>query len=98
MGHEPLLELLRKYSDYSAHVRRMIYEHLEEWEDKQEEIEAQWPEYTQSTLMLSRPPHQRDPHKAAADWRLAYFSDVEALQMHKHYTCTSQTATASGSP
>ena len=85
MGHEPLLELLRKYSDYSAHVRRMIYEHPEEWQDKQEEIEAQWPEYKQSTLMLSRPPHQRDPHKAAADWRLAYFSDVEALQMHKQH-------------
>ena len=85
MGQEPLLELLRKYSDYSAHVRRMIYEHPEEWEDKREEIEAQWPEYKQSTLMPSRPQYQRDPHKAAADWRLAYFSDVEVLQMHKQH-------------
>ena len=63
----------------------MIYEHPEEWEDKREEIEAQWPEYKQSNLMPSRPQHQRDPNKAAADWRLAYFSDVEVLQMHKQH-------------
>ena len=86
MGREPLLELLRKYSDYSAHVRRMVYCNPEAWQDKQQEVEEGWPEYKHSTLMLSKPDYQTDGRMAPADWRLRYLAeDVEALQMHKQH-------------
>lgn len=86
LGREPLLELLRKYSDYSAHVRRMVYRDPEEWHEEQHEIEDQWPEYKQATLMQSRPGYQTDHGRAAADWRMAYLcEDVDALQKHKQH-------------
>lgn len=44
LGKEPVLELLRKYSDYSAHVSRKVYCNPEAWHDKQHEIEEQWPD------------------------------------------------------
>ena len=81
-----MLELLRKYSDYSAHVRRMIYCDPETWQEKQQEVEDEWPEYKQSTLMLSRPEYQQNHMMDAMAWRTAYLSeDIEALQMHKQH-------------
>ena len=86
LGKEPMLELLRKYSDYSAHVRRMVYCNPDEWQDKQQEVEEQWPEYKHSTLMLSKPDYQTDSQMAPAEWKLRYLTeDVEALQMHKQH-------------
>ena len=86
-GKETMLELLRKYSDYSAHVSRKVYCDPEEWQErKQQQVEDQWPEYKQSTLMQSRPGYQQDRRKPAAAWRMAYLSeDVEALQQHKQH-------------
>jgi len=86
LDKKPLLELLRKYSDYSAHVRRMIYCDPETWQEKRQEVEDEWPEYKQSTLMLSRPKYQKNHLMDAMAWRTAYLSeDVEALQMHKQH-------------
>ena len=86
LGKKPMLELLRKYSDYSAHVRRMIYCDPEAWQEKQEAVEDEWPEYRQSTLMLKRPGYQSDDAMPALTWKRDYLgTDVEALQMHKQH-------------
>ena len=39
----PFLEMLRRYSSYTAHVRRMVYCNPEAWEEERDEVEAQWP-------------------------------------------------------
>ncbi len=87
LGREPMLELLRKYSDYSAHVQRRIYSNPDAWHNKrQEEVEEEWPEYRSSNLMLSRPGYQLDDTMDAEDWRQMYLAeDVEELQMHKQH-------------
>ena len=83
---EPMLEILRKYSDYSGHVRRMVYDRPEDWEDERADVEEGWPEYKLSTLMQSRPGYQQNHGRPAAEWRMAYLSDdVEALQKHKQH-------------
>lgn len=58
MGPKPLLELLRKYSEYSGHVQRKVY--CDPNLKKQQEVEEAWPEYAESQLMVSRPHYQRD--------------------------------------
>jgi len=86
LGKEPLIEMLRKYSDYSGHVKRMVYCDPHAWHDKQQEVEDAWPEYKQSTLMLDRPRHHQDHQMEANSWRTAYLADdVESLQMHKQH-------------
>ena len=87
LGPKAMLELLRMYSDYSAHISRKVYERPEDWEEEEQiKIEAWWPEYKLSTLMLSKPNYQSDKRMAAAEWRMAYLSeDVEALQKHKQH-------------
>jgi len=86
LGQERMLEMLRKYSDYSAHVSRKVYCNPEAWHDKQHEIEEQWPEYKASSLMQSRPGYQQDEIVTPAEWRRIYLAeDVEALQMHKQH-------------
>ena len=87
LGREPVLELLRKYSDFSAHVQRRIYSNPEAWHDKrQAEVEEEWPEYKNSSLMLSRPTYQLDCLMDPEEWRQAYLAeDVEELQMHKQH-------------
>ena len=78
--------MLRKYSDYSGHVRRMVYCDPHAWHDKQQEVEDAWPEYKQSTLMLDRPRHHQNHQMQATMWRTAYLADeVESLQMHKQH-------------
>ena len=38
MGNERMLEILRRFSDYTAHVRRMVYCDLSAWRDQQEKV------------------------------------------------------------
>ena len=85
-GPKALLELLRKYSDYSAHVTRKIYTSPEAWEEKQQQVEEEWPEYKNSKLMTSRPGYQLDHYQPACEWAETYLAeDVEGLQMHKQH-------------
>ena len=85
-GPKALLELLRKYSDYSAHVTRKVYVNPEVWGDKQQQVEEEWPEYKNSVLMVSRPGYQLDHCRPALEWKGAYLAeDAEALQMHKQH-------------
>lgn len=87
LGKEPMLELLRKYSCYGSHVRRMVYCDPEAWREQREKAEDEWPEYKKSTLMLSRPEYQQGHYVAtAAEWKRVYLAkDVEALQAHKQH-------------
>ena len=87
LGREPMLELLRNYSHYSAHVQRRVYWNPEAWHDRrQEEVEEEWPEYRDSSLMLSRPTYQLNATMDAEEWRQTYLAeDVEELQMHKQH-------------
>ena len=81
-----MLEQLRKYSDYTAHVSRTIYCEPEACRAKQKEVEDGWPEYRNSHLMLSRPAYQSDLLLDANDWSREYLArDVEQLQMHKQH-------------
>ena len=83
---EPLLEMLRRYSSYTAHVRRMVYCNPEAWEEERDEVEAQWPEYRGCSLMNSRPAYQTDCAMDPADWRIAYLAhDPEELQKRKQH-------------
>jgi len=86
-GRKPLLELLRKYSTYSAHVTRKVYCNTEDWVQwKQAAIEAQWPEYKDSMLMLSRPAYQLDAEMDPISWAREFLEfDVEELQRHKQH-------------
>ena len=80
------LELLRKYTAYSAHVRRTIYCDPESWQDQQKEVEDEWPEYRGSLLMVSRPGYQRQRNGGADAWKFAYLNeDVEQLQQRKQH-------------
>ena len=89
MGKEPLLEMLRRYSSYSAHVRRTIYADPKKWEEEERmELEDQWPEYKESSLMVSRPSYQLRDNATmdAGTWRIEFLdTDVEALQKHKQH-------------
>ena len=85
-GPKALLELLRKYSNYSAHVTRKVYVNPEAWGAKQQQVEEEWPEYKNSMLMVSRPGYQLDHCRPAPEWTEAYLTeDAEALQMHKQH-------------
>ena len=50
----------------------MVYVDLEAWQAKRKEIEDEWPEYKNSTLMLSRPEYQQDQSMPAVTWKTAY--------------------------
>ena len=83
---EPLLELLRRYSDYSAHVSRKVYCNPSAWEEEQDEVEAEWPEYKGCTLMSSRPRYQSDSALDPAAWKAAFLAqDAEGLQKRKQH-------------
>eukprot|EP00975_Prorocentrum_lima_P047719 9976946-Prorocentrum_lima.AAC.1 len=66
-----LQDLLDSHARYAAAVRRQIYEHPEEWtEAAQDKLEEAWPDYKESTLMVSRPEYQRAPGSPpATEWR-----------------------------
>ena len=88
LSNERQLELLRRYSTYSAHVRRTIYDRPQDWEKEQEDVEADWPEYKSCNLMVSRPTYQSADAAAmtAEEWKMAYLTqDVEELQKRKQH-------------
>ena len=86
MGNERMLEILRRFSDYTAHVRRMVYCDVNAWREQQEEVEAEWPENRGSPLMLSRPDYQNDQTLEASAWKREYLArDVEGLQKRKQH-------------
>ena len=81
-----MVELLRKYTSYSAHVRRSIYCNPEKCEQEREEIEEAWPEYKDCWLMLTRPEYQMNPEVPEAAWKQQYLEDdVEQLQQRKQH-------------
>ena len=83
---EQQLEMLRKYSDYTAHVRRMVYCDPLAWKGEQEQLEEEWPEYRTSPIMVSRPAYQADIALEPLGWKKAYLEgDVEALQKRKQH-------------
>ncbi|CAE7250581.1 pfh1, partial [Symbiodinium natans] len=78
--------LLQKYMAYAGHVRRSVYSDPAAWKQKRHSIEAEWPEYRKSTLVLSRPSYQKDAALEGEQWRRAFLEeDVEALQQHKQH-------------
>ena len=80
------LEMLRRYTAYSAHVTRTVYADPEAWRRDKDEVEAEWPEYQNCLLMLSRPTYQRDANATPAAWKLQYLhEDVEQLQQRKQH-------------
>ena len=80
------LEMLRKYSSYTAHVRRMVYCNPKSWQEEQEKVEEEWPEYKDSRLMISRPSYQTDSFIAHGPWKDCYLrEDVELLQQRKQH-------------
>ena len=80
------MELLRRYSDYSAHVSRKVYCNPSAWEEEQDEVEAEWPEYKGCTLMSSRPRYQSDRALDPAAWKAAFLAqDAEGLQKRKQH-------------
>eukprot|EP00971_Amphidinium_carterae_P333709 6468568-Amphidinium_carterae.1 len=85
--HKRLAELCKEYGAYNAHVRHMTYVDKDMWTaKKQAEIEDDWPEYKQSTLMLCRPQYQSDGTMEANEWKKKYMAeDVERLQQHKQH-------------
>ena len=86
VGEKWLLEMLRRYSDYSGHVRRMIYSNPEAWEEERDAVEAAWPEYKDCALMSSRPSYQCDSILEPAAWKAIYLAtDVEELQKRKQH-------------
>ena len=86
LGKESQLELVRKYSDYTAHVQRKVYHNPEAWHAQQKAVEDEWPEYKTSGLMVSRPAYQLDGSLSAEEWKMQYLAeDVELLQMHKQH-------------
>ena len=68
-------------------MSRTVYENPEEWEQKREETEKQWPEYRHSTLALSRPTYQSANDSVDEQtWRRLYLrEDVEVLQQLKQH-------------
>ena len=88
LGNQRLVEMLRRYSSYSAHVRRMVYCNPHQWQEELEEVEAEWPEYKNCSLMVSRPAYQAAEAAscAAEEWKAIYLSkDVEELQKRKQH-------------
>ena len=88
LSHERQLELLRRYSTYSAHVRRTIYCKPGDWEEEQQDVEADWPEYKGCALMASRPTYQSADAASmtAEEWKTVYLTqDVEELQKRKQH-------------
>lgn len=84
LSKQPLLDLLRRCTNYASHVQRKVYCNTDAWEEEREGIEAAWPEYKDCTLMTSRPAYQLDVNMEPAAWRAAYLEqDAEALQKRK---------------
>ncbi|CAK8986991.1 ATP-dependent DNA helicase [Durusdinium trenchii] len=56
------------------------------WQQDKEEVEAEWPEYKNSLLMLTRPTYQMDAEMTPAAWKQQYLEeDVEQLQQKKQH-------------
>ena len=82
------MALFQKYCGYAAHVSRTVYHDPQEWEQKREETEQQWPEFMTSTLALSRPRYQSADAQQmdGPTWRRLFLEkDVEALQQLKQH-------------
>eukprot|EP00971_Amphidinium_carterae_P221611 4399079-Amphidinium_carterae.1 len=65
----------------------MVYADKRTWtEERQHAVENAWPEYRESSLMLSRPKYQADVTMASDEWVHQYLEvDVEGLQQHKQH-------------
>ncbi|CAE7470024.1 unnamed protein product, partial [Symbiodinium sp. CCMP2456] len=87
LDSERKVALFQKYCAYTAHASRTIYENPEEWEQKRDETEKQWPEYRHSTTALSRPSYQSANDSVDGQtWRKLYLhEDVEVLQQLKQH-------------
>ncbi len=86
MAKDAYQDLVQKYKDYTTHVRRTVYCSPSTWQRERALVEAAWPEYRDSLLMLSRPAYQSNAEMPAADWRERYLeADVEELQKHKQH-------------
>ena len=96
--HTPLSTIVKMYpSDlrqqvkmagmYNAHARRTVYVDPKQWEETQRaDVEEEWPEFRNSSLMLSRPQYQSDPDMTAAAWKTRYLDhDVDLLQQRKQH-------------
>ena len=82
------MALFQKYCGYAAHVSRTVYHDPQQWEQKREETEQQWPEFMTSTLALSRPRYQSAGAQQmdGPTWRRLFLEeDVEALQQLKQH-------------
>ena len=82
------MALFQKYCGYAAHVSRTVYHDAQQWEQKREETEQQWPEFMTSTLALSRPRYQSADAQQmdGPAWRRLFLEkDVEALQQLKQH-------------
>ena len=67
-------------------MRRSVYCDPEAWCERREAVEAEWPEYRDSTLALSRPKYQSDASLSPEQWlRRFLVEDVEELQQHKQH-------------
>ncbi|CAJ1456522.1 unnamed protein product, partial [Effrenium voratum] len=67
--------------------RRSVYCRPDLWQEGlRETVEADWPEYKDSSLMLSRPAYQTDASMSPADWKARFLEvDVEELQQRKQH-------------
>eukprot|EP00971_Amphidinium_carterae_P183692 3646435-Amphidinium_carterae.4 len=64
----------------------MVYNDPGEWERQRDAVEAEWPEYRDSTLSLSRPGYQGDEKMSPSCWKQRFLDeDVEQLQQHKQH-------------
>ena len=94
-------DVVRGCLDYHAYVCKQTYDYIDGWEtERRSEREAQWPEYHNSVLMLSRPTYQRNGPSfhvcspgvrrsvLVADgetYAAAFRKDVQLLQEHKQH-------------
>ncbi|CAJ1386816.1 unnamed protein product, partial [Effrenium voratum] len=77
--------LLEELPDYDERKTRSVYCRPDLWQEGlRETVEADWPEYKDSSLMLSRPAYQTDASMSPADWKARFLEvDVEELQQRK---------------
>ncbi|CAJ1413214.1 unnamed protein product, partial [Effrenium voratum] len=81
--------------------RRSVYCRPDLWQEGlRETVEADWPEYKDSSLMLSRPAYQTDASMSPADWKARFLEvDVEELQQRKqHHDARDPSKCKSGFP
>ncbi|CAJ1389076.1 unnamed protein product, partial [Effrenium voratum] len=68
-------------------MKRSVYCRPDLWQEGlRETVEADWPEYKDSSLMLSRPAYQTDASMSPADWKARFLEVVvEELQQRKQH-------------